>query len=136
MIRASPLTAEARLAIADRLVPLGRASDLLLDTLECFLRSNGSTSSAARTLFVHRNTVTYRLRRIEQLTGAGVRTNTDRLIWTVALIVQGRQHVLDQLLEPGQRLDSSRTARVPMVRTSASYRARGGVPRGAYDEEQ
>ncbi|MER5585468.1 helix-turn-helix domain-containing protein [Streptomyces asoensis] len=41
----------------------------LLDTLEHWFAAAGSATEAARTLFVHPNTVRYRLRRIEELTG-------------------------------------------------------------------
>ncbi|MFI6493301.1 PucR family transcriptional regulator [Streptomyces sp. NPDC050564] len=41
----------------------------LLTTLEHWFAAAGSAAEAARTLFVHPNTVRYRLRRIEELTG-------------------------------------------------------------------
>ncbi|CAD5919806.1 PucR family transcriptional regulator [Streptomyces sp. KY75] len=41
----------------------------LLQTLEHWFASGGSADTAARSLFVHPNTVRYRLRRIEELTG-------------------------------------------------------------------
>jgi hypothetical protein len=42
--------------------------DVLLDTLRVWFAENGATSVAAAKLHVHRNTVRYRLRRIEELT--------------------------------------------------------------------
>jgi hypothetical protein len=42
---------------------------VLLETLRQWFAENGSTSAAAAVLHVHRNTVRYRLRRIEELTG-------------------------------------------------------------------
>ncbi|MBD5784694.1 helix-turn-helix domain-containing protein [Cellulosimicrobium terreum] len=44
----------------------------LLDTLEAWFRADGSTAEAARALHCHRNTVGYRLGRIEDLTGRSV----------------------------------------------------------------
>ncbi|WP_344248106.1 helix-turn-helix domain-containing protein [Isoptericola hypogeus] len=44
----------------------------LLDTLEAWFRADGSTAQAARMLHCHRNTVGYRLGRIEDLTGRSV----------------------------------------------------------------
>jgi len=41
----------------------------LLETLRTWFTENGSTSAAAARLYEHRNTVRYRLRRIEKLTG-------------------------------------------------------------------
>jgi hypothetical protein len=43
--------------------------DLLLGTLRAWFAADGATATAAETLHVHRNTVRYRLRRIEDLTG-------------------------------------------------------------------
>ena len=42
---------------------------MLLETLRTWFAEKGSTSAAAARLYVHRNTVRYRLRRIEELTG-------------------------------------------------------------------
>ena len=44
----------------------------LLETLRTWFTEKGSTSAAAARLYVHRNTVRYRLRRIEKLTGLGL----------------------------------------------------------------
>ncbi len=40
-----------------------------IHTLACFFRENSSPQRAARTLHVHANTVAYRIRRVEELTG-------------------------------------------------------------------
>lgn len=42
---------------------------VLLQTARVWIEAAGSTSAAAEQLFLHRNTVRYRLRRLEQLTG-------------------------------------------------------------------
>ena len=49
--------------------PLCDASPALLDTLNAYLDSGGSIESTARALFVHPNTVRYRVRRIGDITG-------------------------------------------------------------------
>jgi PucR C-terminal helix-turn-helix domain/GGDEF-like domain len=43
--------------------------DTLLGTLRTWFEEHGATSAAATRLYVHRNTVRYRLRRVEELTG-------------------------------------------------------------------
>ncbi len=43
--------------------------DTLLSTLHVWFEEHGATSAAAARLYVHRNTVRYRLRRVEELTG-------------------------------------------------------------------
>jgi DNA-binding PucR family transcriptional regulator len=65
---------DASLSVARRI--LGRVLDLpdsdrtlLIDTMRIWLAEAGSTSAAAGRLHIHRNTVRYRLRRLEELTG-------------------------------------------------------------------
>ena len=48
---------------------LVRAGGELLETLDAFFAAGGVLESAARALFVHPNTVRYRLRRIGEVTG-------------------------------------------------------------------
>src|SRR4029078_1015336 len=61
----------------------------LLKTLDAFIRLHGSVNAVARDLFLHRNTVRQRLRRIAKLTGANLANSDDRLALQLALI--GRQ---------------------------------------------
>ncbi len=65
------------------LEPLG---DALQETLTIYLECGASVADTARRTFVHRNTVHYRLRRIEQLTGLDLGRLEDRLLCEVALI--------------------------------------------------
>jgi hypothetical protein len=62
----------------------------LLRTLAAFLDHHGRALPAARALYVHVNTVSYRLRRIEALSGLDLSDPDDRLVAHVALkIVEG-----------------------------------------------
>jgi sugar diacid utilization regulator len=56
-----------------------------LTTLACYLRENSSPQRAARLLHVHPNTVAYRIKRIEAITGLSLDRYTDRLTTQVAL---------------------------------------------------
>jgi hypothetical protein len=49
--------------------PLVAAGDVLVDTVSTFLESGGALEATARTLFVHANTVRYRLRRVAEVCG-------------------------------------------------------------------
>ncbi|MBP2369518.1 PucR family transcriptional regulator [Pseudonocardia parietis] len=60
--------------------------DTLLHTLDALLSCGGSPTHAARTLFCHRNTVIYRLRRIESVTGRSLGDPRDRLLLTLGLM--------------------------------------------------
>ena len=60
----------------------------LLATLRAWLSAGCSTAAAADVLVVHRNTVTYRLGRIEQLTGRTLRDSGVRLELQLALTIR------------------------------------------------
>ena len=60
----------------------------LLATLRASLSAGCSTAAAADALVVHRNTVTYRLGRIEQLTGQSLRDSRVRLELELALTIR------------------------------------------------
>jgi sugar diacid utilization regulator len=60
----------------------------LLATLRAWLSAGCSTAAAADALVVHRNTVTYRLGRIEQLTGRMLRDSSVRLEFQLALTIR------------------------------------------------
>jgi hypothetical protein len=62
-------TMVARSILGPVLALSGVECDLLLGTLRAWFAENGATSVAAEKLHIHRNTVRYRLRRLEELTG-------------------------------------------------------------------
>jgi DNA-binding PucR family transcriptional regulator len=60
----------ARAELVSRLYePLRHGGTALLDTLSTYLEQGSSLEATARLLFVHPNTVRYRLRRVSELTG-------------------------------------------------------------------
>jgi hypothetical protein len=60
----------ARAALVDEVYePLMRGGAALLDTVMAYLEQGNSLEATARLLFVHPNTVRYRLRRVTELTG-------------------------------------------------------------------
>jgi hypothetical protein len=67
--------------------PLIRAGGELLETLDAFFAGGGVLESAARGLFVHPNTVRYRLRRIGEVTGFVPLVPRDAFALRVALTV-------------------------------------------------
>ena len=64
----------------------GVLPDDLRTTLAVHLDAGASVSETARRLYVHRNTVHYRLRRIERLTGLDLSRIEDRLLCEIGLI--------------------------------------------------
>jgi DNA-binding PucR family transcriptional regulator len=64
--------------------PTGQ-SQVYLETLACYFRENGSPQRAARVLHVHANTVSYRVHRVEEITGLDLGSYRDRLVAQVAL---------------------------------------------------
>lgn len=63
----------------------GERDSEYLSTLACYFRENSSPQRASRILHVHPNTVTYRIRRVEEITGLDLDDYTDRLMAQVAL---------------------------------------------------
>ncbi|MBV2364742.1 helix-turn-helix domain-containing protein [Streptomonospora sp. NEAU-YY374] len=62
-------TAARRQLVEEVYLPLRKAGSPLLDTLSVYLEHASSLEATARMLFVHSNTVRYRLNRITELTG-------------------------------------------------------------------
>lgn len=74
--------------LVERVVtPLEAAGNELLRTVAAYLEGGGALETCARTLFVHPNTVRYRLRRVGELTGLVPTDPRDALVLRIALIV-------------------------------------------------
>ena len=59
-----------------------------LFTIQRFFENNLNVSETSRKLFVHRNTLVYRLEKIKRLTGLDLREFDDAIVFKVALMVQ------------------------------------------------
>ena len=76
----------ARRALVDRVHrPLDAAGGSLLQTVSTYLEAGGSLEASARVLFVHPNTIRYRLRRAIDVCGYDVTTPRDAHLVRVAL---------------------------------------------------
>ncbi|MBV9022217.1 MAG: helix-turn-helix domain-containing protein [Streptomycetaceae bacterium] len=75
--------------------PLEEAGSALLETLSVYLEQASSLEGAARMLFVHPNTVRYRLRRVTDVTGWSPSDVRSAFTLRIALIL-GRLSVTDQ----------------------------------------
>ena len=72
----------------DQLVhPLAAAGSSLSDTLDAYLDCGGAVETCARQLFVHPNTVRYRLKRIAEITGRDPLNPRDAYVLRVAATV-------------------------------------------------
>ncbi len=78
----------AREFVASRLGPLaapGESAQRLRETLRVFLALGGRTARAAKELYVHQNTIAYRIKRAEELLGRRVTEDPVELICALAL---------------------------------------------------
>lgn len=68
-----------------------RAHKVLWDTLTAFVDSDYSRNKAARSLFIHRSTLDYRLRRIGDVTGCDPTTGRGAQMLTAAIVAEALQ---------------------------------------------
>lgn len=82
-------TREARRMVEQLLGPLTLYDEqhgaALTQTLETYIACNGNVSVTAQKLSLHRNSLSYRLRRIEELSGLDLSESESRLLLTLAL---------------------------------------------------
>ncbi len=69
------------------MLPLAAAGSALADTLDAYLDCGGAVETCARLLFVHPNTVRYRLKRIAEITGRDPMNPRDAYVLRVASTV-------------------------------------------------
>ena len=68
-----------------------------LNTINKFFENNLNVSETSRQLFVHRNTLVYRIEKLEKSTGLDIRTFDDALTFKIALMVVNYMKYLDTL---------------------------------------
>jgi sugar diacid utilization regulator len=93
----------------------------LLATLACYFRENNSPQRTARSLHLHPNTVAYRVRRIQEITGLRLDTYRDRLMAQVAIEILGAT-------EGGMDVTPARTAASYARRHVSDLAAVSGQP--------
>jgi DNA-binding PucR family transcriptional regulator len=80
--------ADARAQLVDTVYrPLVEAGDVLLETVGAFLDAGGALEATARALFVHVNTVRYRLRRVVDVCGEVPSDARGALTLRIALVL-------------------------------------------------
>jgi DNA-binding PucR family transcriptional regulator len=81
----------ARRHVVDEIyLPLATARGTLVETLSAYFTSGSSLEGTGRLLFVHPNTVRYRLRQVADLTGFSPSDPRDAFVLRIALVL-GRQ---------------------------------------------
>ncbi|MDI2097975.1 PucR family transcriptional regulator [Ruicaihuangia caeni] len=94
----------ARSALVGRIYrPLKNHSTELLTTLWCYLDNGRSLEATARELFVHPNTVRYRLKRISEVIGWDATGSREALILQTALVLGSIAEPDGPRAEPGKR---------------------------------
>lgn len=68
--------------------PIDALDDETMLTIKKFFENNLNVSESSRQLYVHRNTLVYRLDKIERLTGLDLRKFDDAIIFKVAMMVK------------------------------------------------
>ena len=71
--------------------------DETLTTINKFFENNLNVSETSRQLYVHRNTLVYRIEKLEASTGLDIRTFEDALTFKIALMVVNYMKYLDSL---------------------------------------
>ena len=60
----------------------------LVNDLEVFLINNGNLGEAAKSIYIHRNTLMYRMKKVEEITGKSLNDFTNRVGFYIAIITK------------------------------------------------
>lgn len=74
----------------------GEFDEEIVSTVNKFFENNLNVSETSRQLFVHRNTLVYRIEKLEKSTGLDVRTFDDALTFKIAMMVYNYMRYLDK----------------------------------------
>ena len=88
---------EAFLDEVFRKEPIESLDDETFFTINKFFENNLNVSETSRRLFVHRNTLVYRLEKIKRITGLDLRDFDDAIVFRIALMV--RKYLASRLTE-------------------------------------
>ena len=88
-------------------MPLRQAKGTLIDTLTAYFQQGQSLEATARALFVHPNTVRYRLRQVADLTGLSATDAREGLTLQLALVLGRQARRATDDLETGRALPRS-----------------------------
>ncbi|HET9827619.1 MAG TPA: helix-turn-helix domain-containing protein [Nocardioidaceae bacterium] len=88
-----------RQLVQEVFVPLSQAGAATLDTVSAFFEHGGSIEGTARAMFVHANTVRYRLRRAAEITGLSPSDPRHAYVYRIALTL-GRLAAPDSAAHP------------------------------------
>ena len=102
--------------------PLADAGPVLAETLDAYLDSGGAIEACARKLFVHPNTVRYRLKRIADFTGRDPTVPRDAYVLRVAATVGRLNYPTAAPTTTGSRANS------PLAALSAPLAGSAGAP--------
>ena len=76
-------------------VDISSIDEETLITINTFFENNLNVSETSRQLFVHRNTLVYRIEKLEKLTGLDIRNFEDALTFKISLMVSSYLKYLD-----------------------------------------
>jgi carbohydrate diacid regulator len=71
--------------------------DEMLMTVQKFFDNNLNVSETSRQLYVHRNTLVYRIEKLHQATGLDVRKFDDAMTFKIALMVVNYMDYIDSM---------------------------------------
>ena len=111
--------------------PIDALDQETLFTIYKFFENNLNVSETARKLFVHRNTLVYRLEKIKKLTGLDLREFDDAITFKVALMV--KKYLTSRGIDPynaSKTLSGRHHSPVPPCFPAIGAIAREGIRRG------